>query len=70
MSEKEQTHIFASVAPYRKVHALAHGLKRGEQESIVHAARLMAPSVLMLEKMTGRPSLSLAIRAIIPSTET
>jgi len=55
MSEKEQTHIFASVAPYRKVHALAHGLKRGEQESIVHAARLMAPSVLMLEKMTGRP---------------
>lgn len=42
------THLFASVATYRKVQALAHRLKRGDQDGIREAARLMAPLVSAL----------------------
>lgn len=45
---KIQEHLFASVAGYRKVQALAHRLKRGEHGGIREAAVLMADAVRTL----------------------
>ena len=45
---KNNSTLFASVAPYNQVKGLAHGLKRGDESSIRKAAEVMAGVVSAL----------------------